>query len=346
MGPAFLAARKPVHRPGTVFTIHNIAYQGQFPKDLMPRLGLPWDMYAIDGLEYWDQVSFLKAGLVYSDRLTTVSPRYAKEVQSAPHGCGMEGVLAGRAQDLVGILNGAGYDVWNPAEDPHLTATYPPADFIAGKAANKAQIQRDLGLEVEPSRPLMVVVSRLNDHKGMDMVLAALPAILTAGAQLAVVGSGDRGLEDAFRAAATSHPQDIAVSIGYSEPLAHRLMAAGDMMLMPSRSEPCGLTQFYAFRYGTLPVVHATGGLADTVVDTSYDTLMTGTANGFSFEHGNAGAFQWCIDRALSLFRQPDQWRRVQNNAVRLDFGWARSAARYLDLYRAVAAHAAHRAGR
>jgi len=341
LAAAYLNAWKPAERPGTLFTIHNIAYQGLVTKDWLPRLGLPWEMYQIDGLEYYDAVSFLKAGLFYSDRITTVSRRYAKEIQAAPFGCGMEGLLAERSTDLSGILNGADYGVWNPAEDTMLAQRFTPADFIAGKAAGKAALQAELGLAVDADAPLMVVVSRLADIKGMDLVLEVLPAILRQGGQLAVVGAGDRLLEEAFLAAAANHPRQVAVHIGYSEALAHRLMAAGDMLLLPSRSEPCGLTQFYAFRYATVPVAHAVGGLADTVADTSYDSLMTGTATGFVFEHANVGAFQWCIERATELFRQKDNWRRIQAAGIAQDFSWKRSAERYLALYEGVIAQPA-----
>ncbi len=336
LAPAYLKAWNVVDRPATVFTIHNIAYQGLFPSETVPRLGLPWDFYGMDGLEYWNNLSFLKSGLVYSDRLTTVSPRYAREIQSSPHGCGLEGVLAARAADLSGILNGADYGIWNPDSDSCLPHRYAPADFAAGKAANKAALQAELGLEQNPDAPLMVIVSRLNDLKGMDLVLAVLPSVLREGAQLAVVGTGDRALEDGFKAVAAANPSQVAVMIGYSETLAHKLMAAGDMLVMPSRFEPCGLTQFYAMRYGTVPLVHVTGGLADTVVDATYDSLMTGTATGFAFEHANAGAFQWTIERALGMYRQPEQWRKVQAACVAQDFTWDLSAARYVELYRAL----------
>ncbi len=336
LAPAYLKAWDVADRPATVFTIHNIAYQGLFPAETVPRLGLPWDFYSMAGLEYWNTMSFLKAGLVYSDKLTTVSPRYAREIQSAPHGCGMEGVLAERSADLVGILNGADYGVWTPENDPYLDHRYAPLDHVAGKAANKAALQAELGLEQNAGAPLLVIVSRLNDLKGMDLVLAVLPAILRQGAQLAVVGTGDRALEDGFKAVAAANPSQVAVNIGYSEALAHKLMAGGDILVMPSRFEPCGLTQFYAMRYGTIPLVHVTGGLADTVIDTSYDGLMTGTATGFAFEHANAGAFQWTVERALGMYRQKDQWRKVQLSCVTQDFTWERSAARYVELYRAL----------
>ncbi|MBC7907426.1 MAG: glycogen synthase GlgA [Rhodospirillaceae bacterium] len=338
LAPAYLQAWDLAERPKTVFTIHNIAYQGLFPAETVSRLGLPWDMYQMAGFEYYDSLSFLKAGLVYSDRVTTVSPRYAKEIQAAPHGCGLEGLLAERAADLTGIINGADYAVWDPSVDTNLTHRYKPADFITGKAANKAELQAELGLAQDPDAPLLIIVSRLNDLKGMDLVLAVMPAILRQGAQLAVLGTGDKALEDGFKAVADANPTQVAVKIGYSETLAHRLMAAGDMLVMPSRFEPCGLTQFYAFRYGTVPVVHVTGGLADTVVDTTYDGLMTGTATGFAFEHANAGAFQWTVERAVAMFRQKDQWRKVQTAGVYQDFGWDRSANRYVQLYNGLTA--------
>jgi starch synthase len=329
-----------VAAPPTVFTIHNIAYQGLFPKDLVPKLGLAWDDFVMDGFEYWDQLSFLKAGLAFSDALTTVSPRYAKEIQTPSFGCGMEGLLAHRADVLSGILNGVDYAVWSPVADPHIPHPYDPAKGLEGKALNKRALQAKLGLKQDARAPLMVVVSRLADQKGMDLVLGALPAILKAGAQLAVVGTGDRTLEDGFKAASANNPSQVAVHIGYSEELAHVLMAAGDMLLLPSRFEPCGLTQFYAFRYGTVPVAHATGGLADTVVDTSYDGLMTGTANGFVFEHANVGAFQWAIERALAMFATKEQWRKVQMAGIYQDFSWDKSAARYVELYRSLIAPA------
>lgn len=339
LAAAYLHAWKTEPRPATVFTIHNIAYQGQFPPENVARLGFPPEMYAMDGFEYYHTLSFLKAGLFYSDRITTVSPRYAKEIQTPAFGCGMDGLLAHRAADLVGILNGADYQVWNPETDTHLARPYKPGD-TASKAANKAALQAELGLAPDAAAPLMVIVSRLNDHKGMDLVLAALPNILRMGAQVAVVGTGDKGLEEGFRAAASAHPTQVAARIGYSEALAHRLMAGGDMLLMPSRFEPCGLTQFYAFRYGTVPIAHAVGGLADTLVDSGYDTLMTKKANGFVFEHANVGAFQWAVERAVGLYAQKESWAKIVKACVAQDFGWSRSATLYKDLYKSLAAPA------
>jgi starch synthase len=322
--------------PGLVFTIHNMAYQGLFPSALVPRLGLPWSFYTMEGFEYWNQLSYLKAGLVFADKLTTVSPTYAREIQTPAFGFGMEGVLSSRARDLRGILNGADYEIWDPSCDKLLHHPYGIDDVGPGKAANKAALQRELGLPVSPDAPLLVVVSRLSDQKGMDLLLSVMPAVIAQGGQLALLGSGQRGMEDAFVALAESRPSHVAMHIGYSEELAHRLQAGGDIVLMPSRFEPCGLTQIYAMRYGTLPVVHRTGGLADTVVDATYDSMFQGTATGFVFEQPTASAFQWGIERAIGIYRHPDQWARLQASAMRQQFSWERSADDYLDLYRSL----------
>lgn len=322
-------------RPAIATTIHNMAYQGLFPADTLDLLELPRSLFTIDGVEFWNQVSFLKAGLVYGDSITTVSPSYAREIQSPAQGCGLEGLLSARAKDLHGILNGADYATWDPSSDPLLNNQRDAADFTA-KAAAKAALQREFGLPEQKDAPLFVIVSRLTAHKGMDMVLAAIPALLQAGGQLAVLGTGEKALEDGFRAAATAHGEGVSVRIGYSETTAHRLIDGGDVLLMPSRSEPCGLTQFYSFRYGTLPLVHRTGGLADSVVDTSYDSLASHAANGFVFPEPNLGALTWCIERAVAMYRIPDRWNEIRRNAIALDFGWARSAARYMALYGAM----------
>lgn len=336
LAPAYLKAWNDPARPAVVFTIHNMAYQGLFPPALVPRLGLPWSLYTIEGLEYWNQLSYLKAGLVYADKLTTVSPTYAREIQTATFGFGMEGVLAHRAADLSGILNGADYAVWDPRQDAFLAHRYDGAAAGPGKARNKAALQQELGLPQNPTAPLLVVVSRLSDQKGMDLLLAAMPAIIAQGAQLALLGSGQHALEEALLAMAHAKPEQVAMRVGYSEELAHRLQAGGDILLMPSRFEPCGLAQIYALRYGTLPVVHRTGGLADTVVDASYDALTQGTATGFHFESPQASAFQWAIERAIGLYRHPEQWARLRANAMRQDFDWGHSALRYQALYQSL----------
>ncbi len=333
LAPAYLHAWDVGDRPRMVFTIHNIAYQGQFGADVLWRLGLPGSMYSMHGVEYYGGISFLKGGLRYADKITTVSPRYAKEIQTPEFGCGIEGLLHARASDLVGILNGADYGVWNPAIDPYIAHSFGPENLAEGKAANKAALQRELGLDVNPDVPLLVVISRLSYQKGLDMVLHSLPHLRHRGAQLALLGTGDRDLESGFRAAAGSDPAGIAVTIGYSEALAHRLIASGDVLLMPSRFEPCGLTQFYAFHYGTLPLVHMTGGLADTVVDTAYDTSMNNTATGFVFDHPNSGSFQACSDRMFEAWQDRPLWQQVQNTAIAQDFSWNRAVRPYITLY-------------
>lgn len=317
-------------RPGTVLTIHNIAYQGTFAPELVGRLELPADMYQPEGMEYYGRMSFLKAGCYYSDKLTTVSPTYAQQIQAPPHGFGLEGLLAHRRRDLVGILNGVDYGVWDPAHDSHLPHRYGPD--LEGKAAVKAAVQAELGLE-QSDAPLFVIVSRLNDHKGMDLVLAAIPFLLRHGGQLAILGTGERWIEDGFRAVSGQHPGRIAARIGYDEALAHRLIAGGDVLLMPSRSEPCGLTQLYALRYGTVPLVHETGGLADTVVDAAYDTLVGGSATGLVFKHADVGGLEWCLERAVQMYHHPETWNRIRANGPRQDFSWRRAAEKYGELY-------------
>jgi starch synthase len=319
-------------RPATVFTIHNLAYQGLFPPVLYPQLGLPGDSFIPEGLEFYGNISFLKAGIHYSDRLTTVSPTYAREILTAEYGCGLEGLLQHRAQDLVGILNGADYGIWDPVTDAHLPANFNLRN-IAGKRACKTALQQELGLKADSEAALVVFISRMTDQKMADAVANALPGVIECGAQCAVFGDGDRLLEERFELAARRHPGRIAVRIGYEEPLAHRLLAGGDILLHPARFEPCGLTQLYAMRYGTLPIVRSTGGLCDTVVDATDHSVRCGTATGFAFESANSADMFRCIERALALYRQPLVWRKVQRQAMAQDFGWSESARRYLALY-------------
>jgi len=329
--PAIVAGTSG-QRPATVFTMHNLAFQGLFPAGLYPQLGLPGDSLIPEGLEFYGKISFLKAGISYSDRLTTVSPTYAREILTAEYGCGLEGLLQRRAKDLVGILNGADYRIWDPATDAHLPANF-NLQNIAGKRVCKTALQAELGLEVDAEAALVVLVSRITEQKMADVVAVALPRIIESGAQCALVGDGDCLLEERFELAARHHPGQIAVRIGYEEPLAHRVLAAGDILLHPARFEPCGLTQLYAMRYGTLPVVRNTGGLCDTIVDTAERSVRQGTATGFAFESANSADMLLCIERALALYRQPLAWRKVQRQAMAQDFGWSESARRYLALY-------------
>lgn len=326
---AFMAGK----RPGTVMTIHNIAYQGQFSPRHLATLRLPAHSFQIDGVEYYGGIGFLKAGLYYADRLTTVSPTYAREIQSAAYGCGLEGLLTSRTDDLEGMLNGVDYGVWEPTKDPYLVEPY-DADHLDAKARNKVALQTRFGLDPRPEAPLFAMVSRLNWHKGADLLLETLPALVARGGQLVVLGAGDKDLETAFKGAAAALPHAVGVHIGYDEGLAHRLQAGADVLMVPSRAEPCGLTQLYALRYGTLPLVRRTGGLEDTVIDATPAALADDCATGFAFDDPSAHGLAWAFRRAMDLYRTPERWRRLQRHAMGRDFGWSAPARGYLDLYR------------
>ena len=319
-------------RPKTVFTIHNLAFQGNFTFDTARRVGVPASRLTVDGCEFYGRASFLKAGLQFADGITTVSPTYAREILGSELGCGMDGMLRSRERDLVGILNGASLGQWSPASDPHIPAHFGPRD-ISGKRACKAALQRELGLPVDPEAPLLGFMSRLTQQKMADVLVEALPWLAAQGAQFAMVGDGDPRLQAAFEDAARRHPANVAVRIGYQEPLAHRVCAGSDMLLAPARFEPCGLTQLYGMRYGSLPIVRRTGGLADTVVDADEHTLLHGAATGFSFDEPTADGLTSAISRALRAWREPLAWRRLQRQAMAQDFGWDRSAEQYLQLY-------------
>ena len=319
----------------TLLTLHNLAYQGLFRAEVFPQLAIPAKCFSPEGLEFYGGVSFLKAGILYSDRLTTVSPAYAQEILTPESGCGLEGVLQRRVQDLVGILNGVDYRIWDPASDIHIPANY-TARRIAGKRACKVATQREFGLEAAPETPLVFFMSRFTDQKMADVVAQTLPEIAATGAQCVLLGDGDRHIEHEFDRAARRHPGQIAARIGYEEPWAHLLLAGGDILLHPARYEPCGLTQLYAMRYGTLPVVRSTGGLSDTVVDATESTIAAGTATGFAFDNIDGGEMLACLKRALTFYRQPLLWRKLQRLAMARNFGWTESARRYLAVYRSL----------
>lgn len=319
----------------SVFTVHNLQYQGVFGRKILPQVGLPEAAFSIDGLEFHGEVSFLKSGLFYSDAITTVSPTYAKEIQGTALGCGLDGLLRLRGDALRGILNGVDDETWNPTTDSHLEHRYSLARR-AGKAKNKAALQAELGLPTDAKAPLLGMVTRLTAQKGIDLVLDALPALRKSGFQLAVLGTGDKEWESALNAIAAAD-LNISVHIGYSEAMAHRIIAASDVFLMPSRFEPCGLTQMYALRYGTLPLVRQTGGLADTVVDVSQGDSGTG----FVFGPADAAALAAAAARAADLFKNAKAWGKVQRTAMQQDFGWARAAQAYQKLYRDLAAKTA-----
>lgn len=331
------AACHPATRAATVFTIHNLAYQGLFDEGDFHLLGLPSRLMVPVGLEFHGQLSFMKAGLKYAHRITTVSPTYAHEIATDAFGCGLDGVIRARGLDVSGILNGVDGEVWNPATDLLTAAPYSAA-ALDGKAVCKAALQRELGLRVDAGAPLFAVVSRLTSQKGLDLLLDALPALLNfpleGSPQLAVQGNGDAALEAAFAQAAAAHPGRVAVRLVYNEALAHRMMAGADAMLVPSRFEPCGLTQLYALRYGTVPVVRQVGGLADTVVGLSQATVHDDLATGFTFGPATPGALAQALLQAVSAYAQPGLWRRLMLRGMAQNFSWDASASQYMALYR------------
>ncbi|MDR3100014.1 MAG: glycogen synthase GlgA [Paraburkholderia sp.] len=323
-------------RARTVFTIHNLAYQGIFPAQQFDMLGLPADYFDMHGVEFYGQLSFLKAGLYFADKITTVSPTYAREIQTVAQGCGLEALLKGRAHDLVGILNGVDYAIWNPAHDDAIAAPY-SAGHMSGKLRCKTALQARLNLAQRHDAPMFGVVSRLTEQKGLDLLLGALPEIVSRGGQLAVLGTGDASLEQGFARAARQHPDAVAVELGFDETLAHAIVAGADVMVVPSRFEPCGLTQLYALAYGALPLVHRVGGLADTVADASLENLADGLATGFVFERFEPDALAAAIRRAFALHARSHDWRETRARGMQQDFGWAASAQRYMALYRELA---------
>ena len=338
MACAYVAAH-PARRVSTVYTVHNLAYQGLFAMADAHMLGLPARLLAPSGLEFHNQLCLMKAGLKFADRVTTVSPTYAAEIATPEFGCGLEGVIRSRGTDVSGILNGVDLSVWNPQTDAWLAHRYSPWD-MSGKAECKRQLQTDLGLEVSAKATMFAVVSRLSSQKGLDLILASLPALLRSGGQLVVQGSGDPLLEAAFVSAAQQHPRQVAVRIGYDEAWAHKLIAGADIMAVPSRFEPCGLTQLYALRYGTLPLVRRVGGLADTVVNASAVTstgLADEGATGFVFNDATACALQTELVRALGYFEQPTLWATLMQQAMAQDFSWQKPARHYMTLYGEIA---------
>ncbi len=332
--PTLLSMHTP--RPATVFTIHNLAYQGLFPAAQFQELGLPAELWGMHGLEFYDQLSFIKGGLLYADMINTVSPTYAKEICTPAFGCHLDGLLRSRADRLVGILNGADYSEWNPEHDSHLPHHY-SADKLQGKAADKAALQRELGLPREPGIPLIGFIGRLVEQKGVDLILAVLGNLLRQSVQIVILGSGNKAFEQALTTLAEHYPQRCHVRIGFSEPLAHRIEAAVDLFLMPSRYEPCGLNQIYSLRYGTVPIVRRTGGLADTVVDLSEGVTA---ATGFVFDEPTPAALSAALHRALTLYNDdPKGWQQLMRNGMARDYSWQQSARAYVDLYQQALVH-------
>jgi len=330
-----LLAQEP-KRPASVFTVHNLAYHGLFPAHSMAELNLPGHLWHHESLEFHDQLSFIKGGLVFADQITTVSPSYAREIQTPEFGCGLDGLLRARQGQLSGILNGIDTDQWHPGRDPHLAQHYNWRQ-LNRKATNKQALQKKLGLPTQADKPLMGFIGRMVEQKGLDLILALLPKLLAEGqCQFAILGSGMARYQDTFKQLATQYPEHLALTLGYDEPLAHQIEAGCDLFLMPSLFEPCGLNQMYSLRYGTLPLVHAVGGLKDTVFDPGPLTEtgeLPEQANGFSFQAPRAEAMQEALERALTYYRQPQLWRQLQTNAMRGDYSWERSAEEYEQLY-------------
>ena len=341
MACAYVAAH-PGTRARSVFTVHNLAYQGLFPSDDFRLLGLPSRFMASTGLEYHHQVSFMKAGLKFAACVTTVSPTYAREIATLEFGCGLDGVIRSRAGAVHGILNGVDGAIWDPATDADLAERY-SARKPAAKSACKTALQTELGLEPRADAPLFGVVSRLTSQKGLDLLLDALPVLLRGGGQLALQGTGDAALEAAFTAAARAHPRAVAVRIGYDEAFAHRLIGGADAIVVPSRFEPCGLTQLYGLRYGSLPVVRRVGGLADTVVDASDEAVRTGRATGFVFDTASPADLSVALQRAITTFATPALWKALMASAMAQKFSWQSAAKAYGALYAKLMAEAPKR---
>lgn len=330
LAPAYM-----LYAPGSapsVYTIHNLAFQGIFPAKTSAQLDLPAASFAMNGTEYYGNLSFLKAGVYYASHITTVSPSYAKEIQGPALGFGMHGLLSARNKVLTGILNGIDTEAWNPASDPHLFRPYSIKD-MAGKGANKEKLQSAMGLRPDRKIPLLGVISRFTAQKGLDLLLDIAPQLTELPVQLVMLGSGDSVMQETALELSRHYPGKIGVHIGFNEALAHQIEAGADMFLMPSRFEPCGLNQMYSQRYGTPPIVHATGGLADSVVDYTETTLKAGTASGFSFTGMQAEKLYATVLRAVTLYHDKKNWRALCVNCMTRDIGWQKSAQAYCAVY-------------
>jgi starch synthase len=339
--PVYLAeehsGREGYGRIRTLFTVHNLAYQGRFWHWDMLLTGLDWRLFNYRQLEFHDQINFLKAGIVFADIISTVSPTYAKEIQTRAFGDGLDGVLAERRQRLFGIVNGVDYEVWNPATDRHLATNYDEASVREGKPRCKAALQRRYGLPQEPRTPLAGLVARLVAQKGVDLLGKAAESLLKRGMQLAVLGEGDLPYHRMLLALQARYPRQVGVTLAFDEALAHQIEAGADMFLMPSKYEPSGLNQLYSLKYGTVPIVHATGGLADTVVDCTRETLARGEATGFSFTGHTPAAFASAVERAIRLYEdEPQKWLQLMKTGMRQDWSWDRVASEYENLYSVV----------
>jgi starch synthase len=323
----------------TLFTIHNMAYQGVFWHLDVPLTGLPWRLFVPDALEFHGHLNCLKAGIVFADLINTVSPTYAREIQTPYFGCGLHGVLAQRSRRLFGIVNGADYRTWNPATDPFLAANYDAATVVEGKRKCKQALQNHCGLDAEPRTPVFGMVSRLVDQKGLDLIGQSATALLAHGTQLVLLGEGAPDYHRMLTELRDRYPTRVGLTLAQDEALAHQIEAGADMFLMPSLFEPCGLSQLYSLKYGTVPVVRATGGLCDTVVDATPERLADGRATGFAFVPDSPVSFLGAVERAVRLYRHdPQRWLGLMRNGMAQDWSWERSAAEYERLYQRLAA--------
>jgi starch synthase len=315
-----------IDAPPTCLTIHNLAYQGTFPAWRYMFTNLPWDYFNSSGVEFYGQMNCLKAGIAFADLVTTVSPRYAREIATQEYGCGLEGLLQARQKDLVGILNGVDYDEWNTTHNAHLKHPYSIDDF-SGKIANKLDLQKELGLPVDPNIPLFGSITRLADQKGVDILLGALEEMLSADMQFVVLGSGEPAFEEAYRDLVKRYPTKVSAHIGFKQSLSHRIEAGCDFFIMPSRFEPCGLNQMYSLHYGTVPIVRITGGLDDSVTDISEDRDR---ADGIKFAEYSSSVLAKGIRKALALYAEPELLAHYRINGMTADFSWEKTARKYL----------------
>jgi len=328
--PAYLSQQES--RPATVFTIHNMAYLGLFPLDTIELLDMPQEWNTWEQLEFHKQLSFMKGGLVFSDQINTVSPTYAKQICTAKYAYGLEGLLQHRKNALSGILNGVNYAQWNPNKDTHIVKNY-SLKTLENKSENKTALQNEFGLPQNIDTPLIGLIGRMVEQKGFDLLIDVLPSVLQKNVQFVVLGSGDANLENQFIQIANAYPEKISVKVGFDESLSHLIEAGADMFLMPSRFEPCGLNQFYSLKYGTIPLVSSTGGLADSVENITSNSILNKTATGFTFADSSTIELENAIHSALQTYQNKDLWNALMTNAMKMDFSWSKSAQNYTNLY-------------
>ncbi|MBE9561902.1 MAG: glycogen synthase GlgA [Proteobacteria bacterium] len=331
MVPMWLAfSNRPYAK--TIMSVHNMAYQGLFGPETVERIGLPPESFSMFGLEFYGKVSFLKAGIYYANQVTTVSPNYAKDIQTKAYGCGLDILLKERQKQLTGIVNGIDLEVWNPETDTHLNRNYNTTNLSA-KVRNTQVLRTQLNLATSKKMPLIGMITRLTEQKGMDLVIPIIPMLIKAGVQIAILGSGDKTLEMHLQRLAAMYPKQMSVTIGYDEELSHQIEAGANIFLMPSKFEPCGLNQMYSMSYGTIPIVRHTGGLADTVIDATPENIKNKLATGFIFERANANELLYCVQRAVKMFSNKPVWKQLQITGMTRDFSWQKSAKQYVSLY-------------